>query len=301
MTKSSLNKLMLTASSLGIISLIAVPQASAGTITITPEGTIYIQETPRVLGEATDSQTDAVESAMQAESDVLLEQYRGKKISYSELKAGKTAIAERYKAKQLEEAAKTAVVNEAKKVEVKSTQGNKVRVQTVPTELTVAAPLAEEDEVVFVQKVATSEAKTRIMSKDQSKYMITNGIAAKVGTPLSFNLETNEMTVTTPNGTKVVAILPDAALQQARLGAMIEVADIPTATDSADVNVEESPITLMDYQNSPTYAVKGKAKKNLFGFIPVELDKTVYVSAVSGNVVDTYQSPFDRFLDLVSF
>jgi hypothetical protein len=162
----------------------------------------------------------------------------------------------------------------------------------------VATPLAEEDEVIFVQKVATSEAKTRIMSKDQSKYMITNGIAAKVGTPLSFNLETNEMTVTTPAGTKVVAVLPDAALAKARLEANIEV---PPASDDPEEIDESGQVSLMEYQNSPTYAIKGKSKKNVLGVFPVELDKTVYVSAVSGNVVDTKLTGLARFLDLISF
>jgi hypothetical protein len=161
---------------------------------------------------------------------------------------------------------------------------------------------------MFVQKVATGEARIRLMAKDQHKYMITNGVVVKVGTPLSFNLETNEMTVTTPAGTKVVAVLPDAALQKARAAGIdapldlqpIDISETDTTT-TPTINPDDDTIQLVDYQNSPTYAIKGSSYKNLLWFIPLKIDKTVYVSAVSGNVVATKSTPLAKFLDLVSF
>lgn len=222
-------KLVITATSLGITVVIVTAPAYAGTLTINPNGSLYLESTSQVLGATTKSNTKAVE--------------------------------------------------------FKATQENKIRVSTQPTDKKAPTPIAEEDEVVFTQKVATAEAKVRITSRDQNKYMITDGYMVKVGTPLSFNLETNEMIVTTPAGSKVVTVLPDAAYKNAKL----------TTTTSKD-NME-----LIDYQNSPVYTVSGTANEKIFGLIPVTFDKKVFVSAISGNVVNSETSGLATILDLISF
>lgn len=52
-----------------------------------------------------------------------------------------------------------------------------------------------------------------IRSKNSSSYIIKNKVAAKSRFPIMVNLETNELMITTPKGTKIVTVLPDKAVQ----------------------------------------------------------------------------------------
>lgn len=57
------------------------------------------------------------------------------------------------------------------------------------------------------------ETRTRVRSKDNASYVIRARVAAKTNFPLQVNLETNELIVTTPKGSKVVTVLPDKAVE----------------------------------------------------------------------------------------
>ena len=52
-----------------------------------------------------------------------------------------------------------------------------------------------------------------IRTKNQAAYIIKNKVATNPNFPLMINPETNELMVTTPNGTKTVTILPDKAVE----------------------------------------------------------------------------------------
>lgn len=54
---------------------------------------------------------------------------------------------------------------------------------------------------------------TKVRAQNNAAYVIRNKIAAQTHFPLMVNLETNELIVTTPKGSKVVTVLPDAAVQ----------------------------------------------------------------------------------------
>jgi hypothetical protein len=53
----------------------------------------------------------------------------------------------------------------------------------------------------------------KVRTKNQAAYVIKNKIAAQSHFPLTVNLETNELIVTTPKGAKVVTVLPDKAVE----------------------------------------------------------------------------------------
>lgn len=55
--------------------------------------------------------------------------------------------------------------------------------------------------------------RVKIRAHENAAVVIRNNVAAKTNFPLMVNLETNELMVTTPKGTKIVTILPDAAVQ----------------------------------------------------------------------------------------
>lgn len=51
-----------------------------------------------------------------------------------------------------------------------------------------------------------------LTASDSAAEITRNRVTAKTGFPLSVNLETNELMVTTPKGTKIVTVLPDQAV-----------------------------------------------------------------------------------------
>ncbi|MBI2334545.1 hypothetical protein HYU96_01975 [Candidatus Daviesbacteria bacterium] len=115
--------------------------------------------------------------------------------------------------------------------------------------------------------------------------------------PLQVDLNTNQLTVTTPAGTKVVTVLPDQAVQNmlaanviSRLGAPA----IREATSAAQV------IQLGLKNNIPVYEIPGIKQFNLLGFIPVDRPITALVSADTGELINTEQSLLTRIIDLLS-
>jgi hypothetical protein len=52
-----------------------------------------------------------------------------------------------------------------------------------------------------------------IRSKNNASYVIKNKVAAQSRFPIMVNLETNELMITTPKGTKTVTVLPDKAVE----------------------------------------------------------------------------------------
>lgn len=121
--------------------------------------------------------------------------------------------------------------------------------------------------------------------------------------PLSINLETNELTVTTPAGERVVAVLPDQAVQNMLAANVIDriggqqLADI---IEQSGVEALERVIELTEEDGVPVYEIEGAKDHRLLGFFPVTTDVTVTVSAETGEVVATHQSVLDTIIDLFS-
>ncbi len=293
----SIRKLVYASLGLGLAIGIANPKTVlAGTITINQNGTISVPIATSVLGKSTTGVTNSAKD-----------------------KAEKTTTT----IKQLRP--------ETKEIKITgSTNNSKLVIQAVDEDGEITE-LAEDEEVVLpAQEQNQTQVATKIMTKAQNRYLVTNGVAAKVGTPISYNLETNEMIISTPHGDKIVSVLPDQALAKARAAASLIVEDAAddesideektatesakdstatpsgeeeTATDSADEDesIEEAAISLVSYQDSPAYKVSGKSQKKVLGVIPVKINKTVYVSAVSGNIIEeTTDSPLDTLLNLIS-
>lgn len=176
---------------------------------------------------------------------------------------------------------------------------------------------------------------TKVRAQDNTAYVIRNKIAAQSHFPLMVNLETNELIVTTPKGTKVVTVLPDAAVQHMlaanvldQLGGKgglrwLEYQQVqasssaaPIATDSATPTpiLEATPsstlevvdtadnVVVLTTTNDGTlvYEIQGFKNKKLLGFKPIELPRTVIVSAETGELVQIVQNLKTRVLDLLS-
>ena len=170
------------------------------------------------------------------------------------------------------------------------------------------------------------ESEVEVRSVDNAALVIRNKLAAQTHFPLMVNLETNELIVTTPNGQKTVAVLPDQAVNHMLAAGVLdqiggkggikwleqqEATPSPTpATDSAEPTAtpsgepdeeEEAAVVLAaDADGELVYVISGTKFERLFGFFPVGLRRNAIVSAETGELIRVNQSIFTRLLDLLS-
>ena len=138
----------------------------------------------------------------------------------------------------------------------------------------------------------------------QSKAIIERlNVQALTDLPLSVDLNTNILTVTTPSGEKQVTVLPDQAVQNMlaanvidRLGGQALVEEVR----QGNIQTLGQARALGLRNNVPVYQVQGIKEHRFLGFFPVTTDVTVSVSAETGEVVDIDQSAGDRIIDFFS-
>lgn len=121
-----------------------------------------------------------------------------------------------------------------------------------------------------------------------------NNVSAQSNFPLSVNVDTNQLIVSTPNGDKVIAILPDQAILNLINTGVINTISGDSTTDSL------TEVTLEEREGEVVYKVKGIRTKRLLGFIPVNTEVTAFVSAEDGVPVATEQSLFSNIINTIS-
>lgn len=138
-----------------------------------------------------------------------------------------------------------------------------------------------------------------------NQFVVTsNNFQAQTSFPLSIDLATNQLVVTTPSGEKVVTILPDQAVQNmiaAGIFDRVGTREVITEATAGAAQVLASAIELAQRQGLPIYEILGLRDQKLLGFIPVTTKVTAIVSAETGTVVDTAQPLLDRVIDLLAF
>lgn len=121
--------------------------------------------------------------------------------------------------------------------------------------------------------------------------------------PLSVDLETNELTITTSAGERVVTVLPDQAVQNMLAANVIDKIGgqaLVNLVRQGGVETLDQVIQLSEQNGVPIYEITGVKDHRLLGFFPVTTDVTVTVSAETGEVVDTDQSFLDTIVDIFS-
>lgn len=124
-----------------------------------------------------------------------------------------------------------------------------------------------------------------------------NNVGAVSNFPLTIDLTTNQLMVTTPKGTKVVAVLPDQAVSNMLKQGILN--SVNTSTSSvggipATTKLEEKNDVLV-------YEIEGTRSKRLFGFIPINTPVTIFVSAETGELAETEQSLLTSIINRLSF
>ena len=219
--------------------------------------------------------------------------------------------------------------SQAKSVRIEG-RGNSLQVQPLDDE-GEDLEFSEGDEVdSFVleddEDDEEGEGDVEVKSLDNAALVIRNKLVTQTHFPLTVNLETNELIVTTPNGQKTVAVLPDQAVNHMLAAGVLdqiggkggikwleqqEATPSPTpATDSAEPTAtpsgepdqeEEAAVVLAaDQDGELVYVISGTKFERLFGFFPVGLRRKAIVSAETGELIRLNQGIFTRLLDLLS-
>jgi hypothetical protein len=163
-----------------------------------------------------------------------------------------------------------------------------------------------------------------------------NGIRARTNFPLTVNSETNELTVSTPAGTKVVAILPDVAIANMIRVGIID-SFVPATEGSGDEDEEEAtgsgdlegttepspsgepeegatPSSTPESTSETTglelvmteggtlvYEFDGTVDKKLLGIFDVKVKRKLQVSAENGELVRIQRNFGSWLLEVFSF
>ncbi len=144
---------------------------------------------------------------------------------------------------------------------------------------------------------------------------VQNGRRVRTNFPLSVNPETGELFVTTPAGEKVVAILPNVAIQNMiKAGILTRVSEEPSPSPSPGegtgaalpsegteaATVEGAAIELTEVNGEPVYLISGVRDENFLGLIPVGIRLKAVVSVTDGQLIDVRLGLFSRLLDLLA-
>lgn len=138
-------------------------------------------------------------------------------------------------------------------------------------------------------KIATDGGKVGFISK-------TDGAISDF--PLKLDQATGSLTVTTPKGDKVVAVLPDAAIKNMLASKVMSyVTSVPAQGDLASAN---KLVTLTEKDGVLVYEIDGIREYKLLGLIPLKSKVKAVVSAENGQVVTTQQPLLGRILNRIA-
>jgi len=280
------------------------------------QGQIYFYEAGQVLGKTDNSRSIAKPTA----KPVVLETLTAEATSESGTPAP------------------SPITKKSQKIEIKAVK-NQLKFQFVDNKnQPITSTESTASSVITVDESEDANEVT-LISRNNASQIIRNKITAQTHFPLMVNLETNELMVTTPKGSKVVTILPDAAVahmlaanvldQAGGKGGLVWVTSqitplstemvvtltptieiTPTVTPQpilADITpTPESAVTSKGITLTETadgilaYEIPGTRTKKLFGFIKITLDRVAIVSAETGELISIRQSPSAKILDIFS-
>lgn len=264
----------------------SVTTSTGGTTTgVTPSSTTTQKE---------EDEEDGEEMEISPTGGVRIKQEEGK----TEIKFGE---GEKIKVKTKEGEIKTEIVSGGVKVKLERKDGRlKIKAENEAGE---ELELGEEE--IFkieeridknIVKVATGEGEKMVFGR--------GNVAAATNFPLSVDLTTNSLVVKTPSGTKTVAVLPDAAVNNLLAANVIDklgAAALTAATASGGLSGVSSIIQFGERNGVAVYDVAGEKQERLFGLIPVSIRKTVTVSAETGELVGQNKTLLNTLLDAFSF
>ncbi len=319
MSKSASPKYQETGS-VHILALIAVLVVGglivSSRIQITKEFPVNTQQ--NVLGETEDKSAEQAKEATQKAAEQVKEtsqkaaerrketsktQVQVQSVSQKQETEIETASGQKIKTK-VEDDGTTKVEIEQSKLKVKySVENGKIKLET-ENEASDEFGLSE-TEISDVEDELENELEkegVKIASRGGQLAIAKNKFAATVNFPLSVDVSTKQLIVTTPAGQKVVTILPDQAIQNMLATGVINKIESQAADASLnqDLGSLDGVAKLEEKGNEMVYKIKGEKNRKLLGIIPVSTQTTAYVSSQTGNLVAEDQSLLANLIKLFS-
>jgi hypothetical protein len=144
----------------------------------------------------------------------------------------------------------------------------------------------------------TSTGSPRVVMDGGQKGFIVATDGAITDFPLKVDEETGTLTVTTPSGEKVVAILPDAAIKN-MLAAKV-MSYVTSVKAEGELASTDKLVKLIEKDGVLLYEIDGVREHKLLGLIPLKSNVKAFVSAENGQVVKTEQSLLGRILSRIA-
>lgn len=118
------------------------------------------------------------------------------------------------------------------------------------------------------------EIEGRDLTDEGGKFVIRSGsVRAKSNLPISLDANTNQFVVTTSEGEREVAVLPEQAIANLNARGIV-----------GEVTEESGELEVVDEGGEPVYKVDGVEQRRLFGLLPLQLRSRFSISAVDGSV-----------------
>ncbi len=184
---------------------------------------------------------------------------------------------------------RTEIFRNGRRIRVETRDGqSRVRVENKDEEVEDEFEIEDEEEI---EVEASEEARLRIRTSE-GRFIIREGrIEAETSFPLSIDLTTNELIVTTPSGAKRVAVLPQQAIDN-----IIRVGHVDViAPEAAETRIE-----IVERDGRVIYVIEGLKRKRFLGFLEVFIPRVLEVSGDTGELITTRQNLIDRILELLS-
>lgn len=155
-----------------------------------------------------------------------------------------------------------------------------------------------EDEAVKEVEAELEKDNLKIATAPGQIALVNKKVGALTNFPISVNPTTKELTVTTPEGSKVVTVLPQQAIDNLLTSrVMTEVES--EKVDNSLASIEDL-VSLETKEGVLVYKVKGIKTHRLLGFIPIKTQVEAFVSAENGAVTESTDSLLGRILNRIA-
>lgn len=131
----------------------------------------------------------------------------------------------------------------------------------------------------FESRIGSEEAKLKIEANENGLSLESGSISALSRFPLSYNQTTNQLTVNTPNGRRVIRVLPNQA------AAIAATSGIISQLGNLNLGLSTTPNT----SDNLSFRVEGVKTGTIFGIIPFSANVQTEVGAQSGSVLSVSQ------------
>ncbi len=176
-------------------------------------------------------------------------------------------------------------------------ENGKVKIETKVKEAENEVELENEaeDEALNQVEAELEREDVKIATAPGQIALVNKRIGALSNFPISIDPTTRQLTVTTPSGSKVVAVLPQKAIDNLLAAHVID----DVVGEKVNNNLGSVPdLVKLETENGVlVYKVKGTKTHKLLGFIPIKTGVEAFVSAENGQVVQSIDSLLGRILN----